>query len=139
MERKGKLLLKNEEISVGKAHINPWKLNWDISMITDIFLDQKRVSLLIRSEGVSLLIEKDICDHQNISIKFPCVYVCLSLFWSRKTSVNVDMSQLSSCLFVCAFPPEISSFCGKSFAFLSHFLRYLYSGTFVSMWSLMLI
>ena len=27
----------------------------------------------------SLLIKKDICDRQNISIKFPCVCVCLSL------------------------------------------------------------
>ena len=26
----------------------------------------------------SLLIEKDICDRQNVSIKLPCVYVCLS-------------------------------------------------------------
>ena len=26
----------------------------------------------------SLLIEKDTCDRQNISIKFPCVCVCLS-------------------------------------------------------------
>ena len=25
----------------------------------------------------SLLIEKDICDRQNVSIKFPCVCVCL--------------------------------------------------------------
>ena len=26
----------------------------------------------------SLLIEKDICDCRNVSIKFPCVYMCLS-------------------------------------------------------------
>ena len=25
----------------------------------------------------SLLIEKNICDHQNVSIKLPCVFVCL--------------------------------------------------------------
>ena len=36
----------------------------------------------------SLLIEKDGCDHQNISIKFPCVCVCLSYsdlfnFWKE--------------------------------------------------------
>ena len=30
------------------------------------------------TDGDALLIEKDICDHQNISIKFLCVYVCLS-------------------------------------------------------------
>ena len=29
----------------GKAHTNKQKLNWDISMITDVFLDQKRVDV----------------------------------------------------------------------------------------------
>ena len=26
----------------------------------------------------SLLIENDICDHRNVSVKLPCVYMCLS-------------------------------------------------------------
>ena len=42
----------------------------------------------------SLLIEKGICDHQNLSFKL-CVCVCLS---SRDHS---------SYVFVCVFPPEI--------------------------------
>jgi len=41
--RKGKLLLKNEEISGQKAHTNTWKLNRNISTITDLVLNQKRV------------------------------------------------------------------------------------------------
>ena len=30
------------------------------------------------SHTFTLLIEKDICDHQNISVKLSCVYLCLS-------------------------------------------------------------
>ena len=41
-----------------------------------------------------------------------------TLFWSRKTSVIVEVFQLSFCVFVCAFPLEISSFFGKSFLFV---------------------
>ena len=54
----------------------------------------------------SLLIEKDICDRQNISNKF-----------------------------VCAFPPEISSFFGKNFPFFFSFWCYPYFGSFLSTWS----
>ena len=43
------------------------------------------------------------------------------LFWSWKTSVIVEISQLSFHVFVCVFPPEISSFFGKSFPFLFPF------------------
>ena len=42
---KGKLLLKIEEISGGKEHTNTWKLIQDILMITDVFLNQKRVNV----------------------------------------------------------------------------------------------
>ena len=55
-KRKGKLLLKNEEISGWKSKTNTKKLEWYISVI----------------------IEKGICDCQNILLKFPCVYVWLS-------------------------------------------------------------
>ena len=79
------------------------KLNWNILTITDAFLDQKRVNVpehTAKMESTlmwhrryyvftyiySLLIKKDICDHQNISIKLRCVCVCLSsgnlfIFW----------------------------------------------------------
>ena len=41
---KGKLLLKIEEISRGKTHTKTRKLIQNILMITDFFLDQKRVN-----------------------------------------------------------------------------------------------
>ena len=71
---------KNEEIFRWKAHINTWKLNWYALTIKDVFLNQKMwchlycISIYI----YSLLIKKDISDCQNISVKLPCVYVCLS-------------------------------------------------------------
>jgi hypothetical protein len=112
MGRKGKHLLKIEEIFRGKAHSNTRKLIQNILTITDAFLNQKRVnvydhmikmasqeSFLKVSPGgchlyrvftyiYSLLIEKGICDCQNI--------------------LNVSV-----CL--CAFPLEMSSMCNKSF------------------------
>ena len=44
-KRKGNLIPKNEEITIGKAHKNIWKLIWYISTITDAFLNQKRVNV----------------------------------------------------------------------------------------------
>ena len=43
--KKGKLIPKHVEISGGKVHTSTWKLNRDISVITYVFLDQKRVNL----------------------------------------------------------------------------------------------
>jgi hypothetical protein len=57
-----------------------------------------------------LLIEKDICGCRNISIKFPCVCVCL-------------------------FFGDLFNFLVKVFPFLSLILRYSYFGTFLSTWS----
>ena len=42
---KGKLLLKTEEISGGKAHGNTRKLIQNVSTITVVFLNQKRVKV----------------------------------------------------------------------------------------------
>ena len=42
---KGKVLPRIEEISGGKAHTNTWKLNQNISKVTDVFLNQKRVNV----------------------------------------------------------------------------------------------
>ena len=36
---------KNEQISGQKAHTNTQKLNWNVSTITDVFLNQKRVNI----------------------------------------------------------------------------------------------
>ena len=58
-----------------------------------------------------------------------------TLFWLRKTSVIVEMFQLSFHVFIkCAFNQEISSFFGKTF--LSLFLLcYSYFGICLSTWS----
>ena len=76
---------ENEEISGWKAHINKRKGNWYISMITDVILNQKRVNVKtwhcfypMFTYIYFLLIEKDISDRWNISIKLPCVCVHLS-------------------------------------------------------------
>ena len=40
----GKLLPKIEEITGGKAHVNAWKLNQNISTGTAVFINQKRAN-----------------------------------------------------------------------------------------------
>ena len=35
-------LPKKEDMSGGKVHTNTQKLNWDVSVITDVFLNQER-------------------------------------------------------------------------------------------------
>ena len=42
---KGKPILKIEEITVGNAHANKWKLNQNILMVKAIFLNQKRMNV----------------------------------------------------------------------------------------------
>ena len=43
-KERGNSYQKNEEISRQKAHTNTRKLNSNVSMITDIFLDQNKVN-----------------------------------------------------------------------------------------------
>jgi hypothetical protein len=81
-------------------------------MITDVILDQKRVNICehtlktaphgtylqlawrhlyhIFTYIYSIVIEKDICNCQNVSVKFPCVYVCLLSGDLFVFSVRVD-------------------------------------------------
>ena len=73
--KRGNSYRKNEEISGWTAPINTRKLNWYVSTITYVFLNQKRV---FSHTFYSRLIEKDMCDCQNISVKLPCIYLCLS-------------------------------------------------------------
>jgi hypothetical protein len=73
---------------------NTWKLNWNVLTITAVILNLKRVNVCeqmvktaprttvtwccphhVFSYIYSLLIEKDICDHQKFSVKFLCVYM----------------------------------------------------------------
>ena len=107
----------------------------------------------------SLLIEKDICDCQNVSVKLPCVYVCLSsgdlfifsvrvsscfsYFFVIRTSVLflsmwfIFSVRVSSCFsyFFCypyfgTFPFYVVHFFSKSFLLLFLFFCYPYFGTF---------
>ena len=59
-------------------------------------------------------------NHRCGTVSTECSHI-FTFFWSRKTSVIVEISQLSFSMFVCAFPPEISSVFGKSFPFLFSF------------------
>ena len=52
---KGKLLPKIEEIPDGKAHTNTWKLIRNISTVTDVFLNQKRVNVCENSKKMASL------------------------------------------------------------------------------------
>ena len=61
-KRKGKLILKNEEISEGKAHTNIRKLR-DILTITDVFLDQKTVNVFERMVKMALSL---LCVHIHL-------------------------------------------------------------------------
>ena len=49
-----------------------------------------------------------------------CLYT-FTFFWLKKSSVIVEKYQITFHVFVCAFPPEISSFFGESFPFLFPF------------------
>ena len=48
---KGKLLPKIEEITVGKAHANKRKLHRNISTVTAVFLNQKRMNVNTLKDG----------------------------------------------------------------------------------------
>ena len=52
---KGKYLLKIEEITVGKAHANTWKLNRNISTVTAVFLNQKRMNVCEHTRKMATL------------------------------------------------------------------------------------
>ena len=52
---KGKLLPKIEEISGGKTHTNIRKLIQNILMVTDVFLNQKRVNVCEHMEKMASL------------------------------------------------------------------------------------
>jgi hypothetical protein len=60
------------------------------------------------------------CTQDKDGITSLCLHT-FTLFWSRKTSVIIKISQLNFCVFVCAFPLEISSFFVRVFPLFSHF------------------
>ena len=94
---------KNEEISRWKAHINTHNLDWNVLMITDVFLDQKRVNVCEQTVKQQHCLLFTVCSHT------------FTLFWSRKTSVIVKTFQLS---FHMPFVWRSLHFFGKSFLFL---------------------
>ena len=77
-----KFLPKNEDISGWKAHENTRKLKRYISTITVhkclwTHGNDDSIFYCDFTNIFFLLIEKDICDCQDVSVKFLCVYVCL--------------------------------------------------------------
>ena len=88
---------KNEEISGWKTRLSTRKLKWYASTITDVFLNHKKVNACV-------LIEKDICDCRNVSVKLPCVYVCLSSWDLFIISVRVSSLYSNFCYpYFCTF------------------------------------
>ena len=60
-----------------RAHGN---LTDNILTLTEVFLNQKRINFCEQTYVYSILIEKDFCEFQNVSVKFPCaLLVCLCL------------------------------------------------------------
>ena len=55
MEKGRENLLKNEEISGGKAHTNTQKLILNIFTITDVFLNQNRVNVYEHMVKISII------------------------------------------------------------------------------------
>ena len=105
------------------------KLNWNILMITDVFFNQKRVNVCWHTV------------HVHIHLCIDGVVIagqCTAITYIYSLLIEKDILQLSFCVFLCAFPVEISSFFGKfSFSFLI-FLCYKYFSTFHSFWCIIL-
>ena len=84
--------------SLEKRYTQTWKHNRDISMITDVFLDQKRVNM--------------------------CSYT-FSLLWSIKTSVIIrNLNYVSICLYV-TFLWRSLHFLVRFFPFFPYFSTFL--------------
>jgi hypothetical protein len=96
-------------ISWWKAHINTWWLNWKVSTITDVFLDQKRVN---------------VCEHMvKTAHMVPSSHTFTLL--NKKDIVIVKTFQ---------FIRSSLHFFSKSFLFLFPKLCYPYFSTFLSTW-----
>ena len=105
--KNGKIITENEEISEGKAHTNTRNLIWkcfdDHRCLPQS--EERKCMWTHSKDGITW------CQIHSVSYIF-------TLFWSIKTSVIFEIFQISFCVFVCAFPPEIATFCSKNF---SHF------------------
>ena len=65
---------QKEEILTEKVTRSPDERHTQTRRTFTVKTAPRRVFIYI----FSLLIEKDICDCRNVSVKLPCVYVCLS-------------------------------------------------------------
>ena len=118
MKRKVPVRITKEETLTGKwrdlQRKSTHKNLWYISTITDVILDQKRVN---------------VCEHTVKMAPHGTIFtVCshtFTLFWLRKTSVIIEIYKINLHVFVCAFPPEISSFFGDNFTLFWNRLKQL--------------
>ena len=108
-KERGNSYQKNEEISSWKAHTNIWKFHWNVSTITDDFLNQKRVN---------------VCEHTIKTRVFTYIYS----LWLKKTLWSKHFSETSMCLCV-PFIWRFFIFLIRIYSFFSY-LCYPYFGTF---------
>jgi hypothetical protein len=88
---RGNSYQEHEEISGWKAQIKTWKsTNWYVSKITYLFFNHKRINVCLHTERWRL----SVCSHTFI------------LFRLKKI---VETYQLTFCVLICAFHPEITS------------------------------
>ena len=101
-----KNLFKLLDISRRKGPTNTRKLNWNVSTIIALFLNQKRVN---------------VCEHKVKTSPRGAVFIMCShtftLFWARKTSVIIESVKLP-CVRVCFSFGDLFIFLFKSFLFL---------------------
>ena len=102
---------------------------WSVQLFTEKWKDiwrkgtHKHLIGLFRLSQMSFQSEDSKCmwTHGKGGAIFTMCSHTFTLFWSKKTSVIVEICQLSFHVFVCAFPPKISSFHSKSFTFFPIF------------------
>ena len=63
---RGNFYRKNKEISRRKAHTNTWKFNWNVLMITDVFLNQKEVCMWTHRKDGAIYINKSITSTRTL-------------------------------------------------------------------------
>ena len=134
-KRKGKITKMKKSPEERHTHSHGKLFDIFLWSVSGIFLNQKIVNVSehvvkmascesfwkvtpvgLRDSGPLVALFKD----SHVMPYLACVHMhfTFTLFWLRKISVIVKIYQISFHVFVYAFPPEISSFFGKSFPFL---------------------
>ena len=91
--KRGNSYRENEEVSGWKAQIHTPKPNWHVSTLTEVFFNQKLIT---------------ICEN-TVKMASRVWWRKIILFWLIKTSVNVETYQLRHRVRICAFYQETSS------------------------------